>query len=60
MTHNSALTDIRDLEGMMAAIAHRGPDGQGTWQSPQAALGHRRLAIIDLAGGRERIEKEHQ
>ncbi len=36
---------------MVAAIAHRGPDGQATCLLPHAALGHARLAIIDLAGG---------
>lgn len=38
------------LEVMNALIAHRGPDGAGTWVSAkaQAGLGHRRLAIIDL------------
>jgi len=36
---------------MIAAIRHRGPDGEGTYIAPYAALGHVRLAIIDLAGG---------
>lgn len=38
---------------MLAAIRHRGPDGQGEWVDPARALyfGHRRLAILDLAGG---------
>lgn len=33
-------------------LVHRGPDGQGVWQSRDASvcLGHRRLAIIDLSG----------
>lgn len=32
-------------------LAHRGPDGDGTWTSPsgEAGLIHRRLAIIDLS-----------
>src|SRR5687767_2164399 len=38
---------------MVRALGHRGPDGQGTWttQTPvgQLALGHTRLAIIDLS-----------
>lgn len=42
--------DPARLERMCDAIAHRGPDGQGIWTAPGVALGHRRLAIIDLAG----------
>ncbi len=39
------------VQRMTDAIAHRGPDGEGAWLEPGLALGHRRLAIIDLAGG---------
>jgi len=39
------------LKSMLQAIAHRGPDGQGIQLCSHAALGHCRLAIIDLAGG---------
>ncbi|MDH4322320.1 MAG: asparagine synthase (glutamine-hydrolyzing) [Desulfobulbaceae bacterium] len=39
------------VQRMLAAIAHRGPDGNGINLFPDAALGHVRLAIIDLAGG---------
>ncbi len=35
---------------MCAAMAHRGPDGQGTWTAPGVGLGHLRLSIIDIAG----------
>jgi asparagine synthase (glutamine-hydrolysing) len=37
------------LRSMVAAIAHRGPDGEGLYDDGVAALGHRRLAIIDLS-----------
>lgn len=39
------------LEHMVAAQQHRGPDAQGTYLSPSgvAALGHNRLSIIDLS-----------
>lgn len=36
---------------MTEALARRGPDGQGRWVGPGAALGVRRLSVIDLAGG---------
>ncbi|TGU45692.1 hypothetical protein EN795_33140 [bacterium M00.F.Ca.ET.152.01.1.1] len=34
-------------------MAYRGPDDEGTWIDGSAALGHRRLAVIDLEGGRQ-------
>ena len=34
---------------MNAAQKHRGPDAEGLWSSGRAALGHRRLSIIDLS-----------
>lgn len=39
------------ITSMRDAMSHRGPDGMGTWVSPdgQVGLGHRRLAIIDLS-----------
>jgi asparagine synthase (glutamine-hydrolysing) len=47
--------DLRDaretIEAMTASMALRGPDDEGTWLSPHAALGHRRLAVIDIEGG---------
>src|SRR5262245_52581758 len=38
------------LDAMNALVAHRGPDDSGVWFDAEAgvALGHRRLAIIDL------------
>nr|MBA3937339.1 asparagine synthase (glutamine-hydrolyzing) [Planctomycetota bacterium] len=41
------------LATMLAALAHRGPDGSGTSVRGALGLGHRRLAIIDPAGGRQ-------
>ncbi|MFZ2955628.1 MAG: asparagine synthase (glutamine-hydrolyzing) [Candidatus Ozemobacteraceae bacterium] len=40
----------RLIEGMTDLLAHRGPDGSGSWIDPlqRIALGHRRLAILDL------------
>lgn len=41
------------LQRMTGAMASRGPDAEGLWLDPRAALGHRRLAVIDLEGGRQ-------
>ena len=41
----------RILRRMTAALSHRGPDGDGFHIEPGIGLGHRRLAIIDLATG---------
>ena len=46
------------LAPMLARIAHRGPDGQGTFVEGPAALGHCRLAIIDLQGGAQPLYSE--
>ena len=46
-----AAADEAALARMLARIAHRGPDGEGRFVQGRAALGHRRLAIIDPAGG---------
>jgi len=40
-----------DLDAMTATMACRGPDAEGTWFDRHAALGHRRLAVIDIDGG---------
>ncbi len=39
------------INPMVASLAHRGPDGQGIWidEGTGVALGHRRLAILDLS-----------
>ena len=47
------------IRAMSDSLAHRGPDGDGVWTDPSRgiALGHRRLAIIDLSPlGRQPME----
>ena len=46
------------LLAMTGAIAHRGPDDERFHAEPGVILGARRLAIIDLAGGRQPIANE--
>jgi asparagine synthase (glutamine-hydrolysing) len=45
---------------MRDALRHRGPDGAGLLVLPGIGLGHRRLAIIDVAGGDQPIWNEDQ
>ena len=47
------------VERMTATLAHRGPDGDGLLLSTaRSALGHRRLSIIDVAGGAQPMSNE--
>lgn len=48
------------MRRMLDALAHRGPDGEGIYHGAFASLGHRRLAIIDLQGGRQPLHNEDQ
>src|SRR3984893_14251915 len=43
---------------MMEALWHRGPDEDGILVAPSAALGMRRLSIIDLPGGHQPVFNE--
>jgi asparagine synthase (glutamine-hydrolysing) len=57
-------SDRLDLEAprrvarMRDVIAHRGPDDCGTYCDTQAALGHRRLSIVDLRTGQQPLSNE--
>lgn len=46
------------LTAMTDTLAHRGPDGDGFWLAPHAAFGHRRLSVIDKAGGHQPMVAE--
>jgi len=50
----------KSVADMNAALAHRGPDGDGFYHAPQVALAQRRLAIIDRAGGRQPMANEDE
>ena len=59
------LTGKRDfpterLRAMAGAIAHRGPDDEYFHREPGLGLGSRRLAIVDLAGGRQPLANEDE
>ncbi len=46
------------LQRMIDIVEHRGPDEQGIYRDDQLGLGHARLSIIDLAGGRQPVHNE--
>lgn len=48
VTRHGAPPNEELLRRMSLAIAHRGPDAEGTWVAPGVGLAHRRLSIIDL------------
>ncbi|MBB6551152.1 asparagine synthase (glutamine-hydrolyzing) [Nonomuraea rubra] len=56
--------DLRQERGtaqdMTDTMACRGPDDEGLWTDRHAAIGHRRLAIIDLEGGRQPMIAEDE
>ena len=47
-----------ELETMIAALHHRGPDGTGVFLADTIGLAHARLSIIDIAGGAQPIHNE--
>lgn len=53
-----AADDDGTLSRMTDSLAHRGPDDEGRWIGGGAFLGHRRLSIIDVAGGRQPLVSE--
>ena len=55
---NGAPVSAELVERMSTRLAHRGPDGAGTFVCGDIGLGHRRLSIIDLSGGSQPITNE--
>jgi asparagine synthase (glutamine-hydrolysing) len=50
--------DVDAVRRMASAMVHRGPDDENFYVDEQAVLGFRRLAIIDVAGGRQPLANE--
>ncbi|MFF0482948.1 asparagine synthase (glutamine-hydrolyzing) [Streptomyces sp. NPDC004435] len=46
------------VDAMTQTMACRGPDAEGVWIDRHAAIGHRRLSVIDLEGGRQPMTAE--
>ena len=54
------IDDRARLRAMRDIISHRGPDDAGEFVDGQAALGHRRLSIVDLAAGHQPLSNEDE
>jgi asparagine synthase (glutamine-hydrolysing) len=61
----AGIVDVQDrpvepllLRRLCQVLAHRGPDDEGYYTNGPVALGQRRLAILDLAGGRQPMSNE--
>ena len=55
-----ARVDEARLKRMRDVLRHRGPDGAGLWIDGPVGLGHRRLSIVDLAGGHQPMANEDE
>lgn len=49
-----------DIDAMVAALRHRGPDDQGCYTNGRVGLGSRRLSIVDPAGGDQPVHNEEE
>jgi len=47
------VVDAARVKRMRDVLRHRGPDGEGLWIDGPVGFGHRRLAIVDVAGGHQ-------
>lgn len=54
----AAAPEVHRLELMGETLGHRGPDDRGVEIIGRAGLGHRRLSIIDVVGGRQPLGNE--
>jgi len=56
---NSRTTEknIKAIEAMTSCLVHRGPDAQGIFMEQNVCFGHRRLAVVDIEGGRQPMSR---
>jgi asparagine synthase (glutamine-hydrolysing) len=48
-----------DIPRLIGDLFHRGPDEQSTFEEGTVQLHHHRLAILDIAGGRQPMHHKH-
>lgn len=61
LSYSRQMQDQRDtLQKMTDTMALRGPDAEGIWIAGPVGLGHRRLSVIDLAGGAQPMMAGHR
>ncbi|HEV8375815.1 MAG TPA: asparagine synthase (glutamine-hydrolyzing) [Candidatus Polarisedimenticolia bacterium] len=60
LSQDARLPSREAVARMTASLSHRGPDDEGFHFDAGAFLGHRRLSIIDLAGGHQPIPNEDE
>lgn len=53
IVYNNASSYLEIAKRMTDSIAHRGPDGEGHYEFGNCVLGHRRLSIVDIEGGKQ-------
>src|SRR5690349_9113697 len=58
--HNEAIIERSVVKAMADTLQHRGPDDEGFYCASRIGLGHRRLSIIDLAGGHQPLSNEDE
>ncbi|HEY6332200.1 MAG TPA: asparagine synthase (glutamine-hydrolyzing) [Blastocatellia bacterium] len=56
--HQDRTVDRSRLLRMTESLVHRGPDDSGIFLTPRVGLGHRRLSIVDVAGGHQPMTNE--
>jgi asparagine synthase (glutamine-hydrolysing) len=57
-TRSGRQVEVAELRRMRDVITHRGPDDEGMFISGPVGLGHRRLSIVDVAGGHQPMTNE--
>ncbi|MDE9493470.1 asparagine synthase (glutamine-hydrolyzing) [Xenorhabdus bovienii] len=61
LSYNQHMEGHRNIiQKMTDTMSNRGPDAQGIWIDGPIALGHRRLSIIDLEGGRQPMAAKYK